>query len=109
MSRVAQRRKFLVQFSVEVEVEQALLDSVLTDEWRSQMYNFHTPEQVAGHLAFNFIQGTELTSIDGYADQDPKRASSGPIDIDIVQEIQSKPTRTLRTKQVANVRRSTIR
>jgi hypothetical protein len=73
------------------------------------MYNFHTPEQVASHLAFNMIQGTELTSIDGYADQDAKRASCGPIDIEYASEIQPKLTRPPRPKKVANDRRSTTR
>jgi hypothetical protein len=100
-------RKFVVYVSVEVEIDQRLLDSVLTDEWRAQMFPFYKPEEVASHLVFNLIQGTPLTSIDGYADQDPKRVKMGDIDTDEAIEINDpKPTPKPRSKRVANDRRS---
>ncbi|HMI84844.1 MAG TPA: hypothetical protein VK550_12175 [Polyangiaceae bacterium] len=103
----ARRRKFVVYVSVEVEIDQRLLDSVLTDEWRAQMFPFYKPEEVASHLVFNLIQGTPLTSIDGYADQDPERVKMGHIDTDETVEINDpKPTPRPRTKRVANDRRS---
>jgi hypothetical protein len=63
-------RRFWVQMEVEVMVSQALLDSVLTEEWRSVMYpTVNTPALVAEHLAFNLVQGRGLTNLDGFADQ----------------------------------------
>jgi len=89
-------RKFVVSLCVEVEIEQAVFDAVLTDEWRSQFYPFHTPADVAGNLAFCLAQGMSLSSLDGYADQDKESVRIGPIDIDDVHEIETakpKPSR----------------
>jgi len=98
----ARRRKFIVGFCVEVEVDQAVFDAVLTDEWRAQFYPFFTPADVAGNLAFCLVQGMSISSLDGYADQDKKSASIGPIDIEDVCEIEPKPTPRTRQKKVAN-------
>ncbi len=104
------RRKFYVSLCVEVEVEQAVFDAVLTDEWRSLFYPFYTPADVAGNLAYCLAQGMRLSSLDGYADQDEKSVTLGPIDIEDVQEIQTpKPTPKARPRRVANERRSKSR
>lgn len=101
------RRKFFVDFCVEVEVDQVVFDAVLTDEWRSMFYQFHTPADVAGNLAFCLVQGMSISQLDGYADQEKNSATIGPIDIQDVTEIEPKPTpRTRRPTRVANVRRS---
>lgn len=62
-------RVFSCRFIVTVEVSQKLLDDVLTDEWRSHYYNLHTPEDVAAHLAYNFMRDVPLSLLDGFADQ----------------------------------------
>lgn len=67
------RRRYYATFTVEIEVADALCRSVLTDEWRAVHYDLRTREDVAGHLAFNLMRGAELSSLDGFADQDPKR------------------------------------
>jgi hypothetical protein len=100
------RRRFVVDFCVEVEVDQAVFDAVLTDEWRALFYPFYTPADVAGNLAYCFVQGTPISSLDGYADQDDKSASIGPIDIEDVREIETKSPPRTRPKKVANERRS---
>lgn len=70
----SKRRKFVVEFSIAIEIDPALLSSVLTDEWRSRFYDLHTPEAVAEHLAFNLLHGRQMRTLDGFADQDPDRA-----------------------------------
>lgn len=101
------RRKFMVGFCVEIEVDQAVFDAVLTDEWRNTFYNFHTPADVAGNLAYCLVQGMSLSQLDGYADQDKDSVKLGPIDTEDVTEIEPKPAppRT-RPKKLANDRRS---
>ncbi len=68
------RFKVVKVVTVEVSVDQRVLDDVLTDEWRSSFYKLYTPGDVAEHLAFNFMQGRDLHMLDGFADQDPERA-----------------------------------
>ena len=41
--------KFRVELAIEIEVDQAVIDAVLTDEWRERFYSLHTPEDVGGH------------------------------------------------------------
>lgn len=68
-------RRFICTFEVEIEVEQALLDAVLTDEWRQTSYRDVTkPEDVAMILAYNMMQGATLAQLDGFADQPEGRA-----------------------------------
>lgn len=100
------RRKFIVDFCVEVEVDQVVFDAVLTDEWREQFYPFYTPADVAGNLAFCLVQGMSLSSLDGYGDQDKQSVTIGPIDIEDVREIEPKPTPRTHPKKAANDRRS---
>jgi len=69
------RRRFVATLEVEIEIEDSLLEAVLTDAWRAYFYVLHTPEDVADHLAPNLAQGRELTSLDGFADQ-PEGAAS---------------------------------
>lgn len=77
------RRKFLVGLAVEVEVDQRLLDDVLTDEWRAQFYpDIRAPGDVAEHLAFNLVQGRRLSSLDGFADQSDERARVVDVEVD---------------------------
>ncbi len=65
----SRRRRFLVQIGVEIEVDERLLASVLTAEWRQNFYRLTTPGDVAGHLAYNLIQDRRLSSLDGFAEQ----------------------------------------
>lgn len=65
-------RKFRVRFETEVEIEidDKLLKSCNTDEWRAEMLPYTRDEQFAEHIAFNMgINRIQLRSIDGYADQ----------------------------------------
>lgn len=88
-------RRFTVTMTAEMtlDVSQELLDEVLTDEWRAQMYQLHTPEEVAHHLAFNLIQGRSFQSLDGFAmlpDNAVEEVSSELFDEE-VEEIKPEP------------------
>lgn len=64
--------KFKVVFnvSVDIEISDKLLRSVLTPEFRASHYNFLVPEDVAEHIAYNFSRNrASLLNMDGFADQ----------------------------------------
>ena len=65
------KRKFVIRFDgvTEIELDDQVID-VVDDEWRSQLYNLHTPEDIAEHIAYNYIFNNDrLSSLDGWADQ----------------------------------------
>lgn len=71
-------RRFEVTFytDFEEEVDTAIIDldeiciNVVDDDWRDHLYNLHTPEEIAAHIAYNlFVNGIKLTQMDGWADQ----------------------------------------
>ena len=70
------KRKFEVAFAFDViiELDDKVID-VVDDEWRSQLYDLHTPEDIAEHIAFNLvINKWRLSSLDGWADQPDENA-----------------------------------
>jgi len=84
-------RKFCVSATIGIEVDDQLLEDVLTDEWRSRFYALLSAEDVAGHLAFNLIQGASLQQLDGFADQPGDRSprlGDVSLEIDEVSEIE---------------------
>lgn len=78
------KRRFWVRLDALVEIDDRLLASVLTDEWRQDYYRLLTAGDVATHLAYNLIQGSSLASLDGFADQPEDRATLLEIDVDDV-------------------------
>jgi len=65
------KRKFLVEFrgEAEIELDDAVID-VVDDEWRSQLYDLKTPEEIAKHIGYNLvINQWNLSNLDGWADQ----------------------------------------
>ena len=66
------KRRFNVTVTchVELEVDQAVIDAV-DEGWRKKFYSdMRTPEEIAGHIAFNMVRGDRpLDHIDGFADQ----------------------------------------
>lgn len=57
-----------------VVIDDAVIAAV-DDDWRSSLYNLHTPEEIARHIAYNLIvNGIHLSSMDGWADQDNSKA-----------------------------------
>jgi len=70
------KRKFLVEFrgSAVIELDDAVIEAV-DDTWRSQLYDLHTPEQIAEHIAHNLIANRiQLSHMDGWADQPDSNA-----------------------------------
>ncbi len=62
-------RRFAVSINLDIDVDESLLTSVLTDEWRGKFYNFTSAGEVAEHLAFNLLGGHDVNQLDGFADQ----------------------------------------
>jgi hypothetical protein len=94
------RRQFLVSLVVFIDLDQRLLDDVLTEEWRAQFYgDVRTASDVANHLAFNLVQGRGLSSLDGFADQPDDRAVVVDAEVDAPAiEASADPTPMSRTK-----------
>ncbi len=67
-------KKFRGQLTVdfEIEVDDSVIERCLNDaEWRQNFYQFNTPEEVAGNLAYNLVHNTScLSNLDGFADMD---------------------------------------
>ncbi len=82
-------RRFSVSISLEIDVDDALLSSVLTDEWRGRFYNFLFASEVAEHLAFNLLGGHGVSQLDGFADQPDSAACivRDSMDSDATEEI----------------------
>ena len=52
-----------------IKLDDAVID-VVDDDWRSQFYNLHTPEEIAEHIGYNLLVNRwPLSSLDGWADQ----------------------------------------
>ena len=80
------KRTFKIEFtgSATIELDEQVID-VVDDEWRSQLYNLHTPEEIAGHIAYNLIFNSGgLSMLDGWADQPDSNARliGGDADVD---------------------------
>lgn len=82
-------RRFIVTLEVTVDVEQSVIDRCLTAEWQSTFYPMRDAEDLAGHLAFNLIQGRPLRSLDGFADLPESSVYVARIDTDDSFEVNS--------------------
>ncbi|GAG42788.1 unnamed protein product, partial [marine sediment metagenome] len=70
------KKKFeiIIRGRTVIELDEKVIDAV-DDEWRAQMYNLHTPEEIAGHIAYNLVlHKIRLTMVDGWANQDDSYA-----------------------------------
>lgn len=63
-------RKFEIECTVwaTLELEDEVIDCV-DDEWRKDLYNLQTPEEIAQMIGRNMIRGAELSDLDGWANQ----------------------------------------
>ena len=71
------KRRFEIDFtafgdwlvdSAVIELEDIVITRV-DDEWRDMLYDLHTPEQIAEHIAYNLIiNKIGLSQMDGWAD-----------------------------------------
>ena len=60
--------------TAEGEVDDDVIEGVLSDEWRSTFYQFYTPGDVAEHIARNALRGTRLSFLDGFANHSDDKA-----------------------------------
>ncbi len=76
------KRIFDVDFEIEgeyvdtatIELDDAVIDAV-DDEWRQELYDLNTPEEIAEHIAYNLIvNNSRLSQLDGWADQPDNNA-----------------------------------
>lgn len=59
-----------LQVSYTIDIKEAVFQEVLTDAWRQSFYQLHTPQDVAEHLAYNFLcNGASLDQLDGFANR----------------------------------------
>jgi len=68
--------RFKKTFHVEVDldIDKALIEGVLNDQWRSMYYKLMTPDDVANHIAYNIVanQLQDVRMLDGFADREMK-------------------------------------
>ena len=56
-----------IHFEGSIELDDKVIANV-DDSWRKLFYDFHTPQQIAEHIAFNMIvNDLTLSRIDGFA------------------------------------------
>ena len=81
------KRIFIIEYngSATIELDDQVID-VVNDEWRSQLYDLHTPEEIAEHIAYNFIfNSARLSDLDGWADQPDRNARLWENDVDRIE------------------------
>lgn len=68
-------RTFQIEYKVyaTIVVEDSVID-VVDDEWRAQLYDLDTPEEIIEMVAENLIRGRDLSDLDGWADQPDSNA-----------------------------------
>lgn len=75
----AKKRKFTVEFqaTLELEIDESVIERGLSAEWQSVYYKFETPEEVAKHIAYNMVVNRAgLSEFDGFADLDDGQAKA---------------------------------
>lgn len=73
-------RRFHIQITGEVvlDIDDAVFAAV-DDDWRRHLYDLTTPEEIAGHIGYNYIaNGWRLSSLDGFAGMPDSHASVVP-------------------------------
>ena len=64
------KKTYKVTFNVEVilKISDELIEEVLQPDWQKTFYRLTSPQDVAEHLAYNFVRNrAALTSLDGFA------------------------------------------
>jgi hypothetical protein len=68
MKEKIRRFKLVLRVETEVEIAQPVFD-VVDDDWRRQLYDLRTPEEIASMIGRCLVMGWRLSSMDGWADQ----------------------------------------
>lgn len=64
------KRRYVVTLEAEVEIDDEIVATAMTEEWASQFYTFRSREEVVEHVARNLLTlGGSLDQLDGFADQ----------------------------------------
>lgn len=67
-----------VKKTIMLELDDAVINAVINavdDEWRSQLYNLHEPEEIAEMIGRCMVLfGSDLSDLDGWADQPKENA-----------------------------------
>jgi hypothetical protein len=83
------KREFEIRFKgiAYIKLDDQVID-VVDDEWRKSLYKLYTPEQIAAHIAYNFIFNSgRLSMLDGWADQPDSNAEYQDVyEVDIYAE-----------------------
>jgi hypothetical protein len=75
--------------TAKLELDDAVIDAV-DDEWRSQLYQLHEPEEIAEMIGRCMIlYDSQLSSLDGWRDQPDKNARLFDVDDDVETEVQA--------------------
>lgn len=58
------------RFDGRIELDQRILDAV-DDDWRANLYKLYTDQDIAEHIAYNFVANDtkRVQELDGWADQ----------------------------------------
>jgi hypothetical protein len=77
------KRKFLVKFEAEtvIELDDAVIE-VVDENWRSFFYDLHTPQSIAVMISKNMLRGSNLSQLDGWADQPNQNATLSEVYIE---------------------------
>ena len=62
-----------IQGTATLELHQDVID-VVDDEWREDLYDLHTPEEIAEMIGRCMMLGSRLSQLDGWADQEDNKA-----------------------------------
>src|SRR5258706_1482596 len=75
MSNNMGKRIFDFSFNVygKIEVDDDVIN-VVDDAWRKELYDLETPEEIIEMIARCMLQGADLSSLDGWANQPDKNA-----------------------------------
>jgi hypothetical protein len=75
MVRKARRRRFEVTMTFTIELGEDVIERGMSDEFTEEIYRLGSPARVAEHFAFNLVQRTSPSSLDGFADRDDWHAA----------------------------------
>lgn len=68
--------RMTIETDVEIEFMDDAINVIYDKEWREQLYDLATPEEVASFLGYNMVvNDLKLSHIDGWADQPDDNAN----------------------------------
>ena len=74
MSKKQFRIPFGKDSTIDLDVDESVIQRMMSEEWQSSFYSFYDEEDAAEWLCSN-LMGSNLSDIDGFADMDDNLAS----------------------------------